>query len=233
MDALARKNQFAAAEPALEQGIRATVRRLFATIGGERAKAFSACQRDLAQLLGDALGPAPREVTSAEYAPELQLQILGLRAEEMRDPILDVGCGPDARLVRFLRDLGKPANGIDTRATGGIATRASWLDFDYGAARYGTVVSHLGFTLHFMHQEMRRSDLAYAYGRAYMRIVRSLVPGGTFAYIPGVPFIEALLPKDKVRVVRIPLAGELLTDSVRRVQEATGLMLDAATHVTA
>jgi len=33
-------------------------------------------------------------------------------------------------------------------------------------------------------------------------------------------------------VKRIPLARELFTENVARVQEATGLMLKAATHVT-
>ena len=227
LDALAQKNQVAAAEPKLAAGIRSELARLF---GGAPV---AECRARLARLLADALGPNPREVTSAEYSPELQLRVLGLTVDALREPVLDVGCGPDARLVGLLRNLDVTADGIDTRARPGVATRASWLDYDYGVARWGTVTSHLGFTLHFMHQEMKRSDLAYEYGRAYMRIVKSLAPGGTFAYIPGVPFIEAMLPKGKLRVEHVSLGPELLTDAVRRVQEETGLTLDAATHVIA
>jgi hypothetical protein len=168
-------------------------------------------------------------VTSATYSPELQLAVLGL-APSMAEPILDVGCGSDAALVRYLRQAGKSAQGIDVRAPSD-ATRASWLSFDYGPPRFGTITSHLGFTLHFMHQEMKRSELAFEYARAYMRIVRSLAKGGTFAYIPGVPFIEALLSKSDFRVEHVALRSELFTDSVERVQQSTGLVLDAATHV--
>ncbi len=65
-----------------------------------------------------------------------------------------------------------------------------------------------------------------------MRVVRSLVVGGTFAYVPGLPFIEAMLPAADVRVTRATLAPELVAGPVAQVQEATGLVLDAASHVT-
>jgi hypothetical protein len=226
LDDLARRNQFAASEPSLAGAVRTEIERLFAS------RDIAACKTALAKVFRDALGPSPREVTSASYSPELQLEVLGLKGETLQEPILDVGCGPEARLVRFLREHGKEATGIDVRAPKD-ATRASWLEYDYGAGRFGTIASHLGFTLHFMHQEMKRSDLAYEYARAYMRILKALAPGGTFAYVPGVPFIEAMLPNDKLEIVRMPLTSELLTDSVKRVQEATGLVLDSATHVTA
>jgi hypothetical protein len=186
----------------------------------------------LRAVLGAALGAAPRAVTAASYSPELQLAVLGLTPAAMREPVLDVGCGPDARLVRFLRAAGKDARGVDRRAPADVADTGDWLTFDYGAGKWGTIVSHLGFSLHFMHQEMKSSDLAFEYARAYMRIVRALAPGGTFAYVPGLPFIEAMLPASELRVARVALARELVTEAVARVQDATGLVLDAATHVT-
>jgi hypothetical protein len=222
LEAVAEKNQFAASEPKLEAGVRKALEGL-ATEGVEKTKAA------LAAVFEEVLGPSPAEVPSATYSPDLQLAVLGLSA--LREPILDVGCGKDAALVKFLRARGQKADGIDLRAPA-EATRASWLGFDYGAARWGTITSHLGFTLHFMHQEMKRSELAFDYARAYMRIVKALAPGGTFAYIPGVPFIESMLPK-ALRVERVALAEGLVTDAVKSVQQATGLVLDAATHVIA
>ena len=233
--ALARKNQFAASEPEVAAGVRRAVVAMFEAIaGGEaRAAAVARCAAELRAVFRQVLGDEPREVTSASYSPELQLAVLGLSSAALHEPILDVGCG-DGRLVRFLRDAGKDARGLD-RAPPREAhfVPGDWLGFDYGEARWGTVVSHLGFSLHFVHQEMKSSDLAFDYARAYMRIVRSLAPGGTFAYVPGLPFIEAMLPAAKLRVARVPLAPELVTADVARVQEATGLVLDAATHVTA
>jgi hypothetical protein len=234
--AIASKNQFAAFEPRLVTGIASEMEALFHALslvqGSERAPVFARHAATLGALLREVLGAEPREVTNASYSPELQLEVLGVALDTMREPVLDVGCGAEALLVRFLRTAGKVAHGVDALASGGeLATRADWLAFDYGTARFGTIVSHLAFTLHFMHQEMKRSDLAFEYARAYMRIVRALAKGGAFAYIPGVPFIESLLAPREFQVLRVALAPGLATDEVKRVQEATGLVLDAATHV--
>jgi hypothetical protein len=226
--ALAKKNQFAASEPALASGVRRAIDTLFES---PNEAAFARAGAELAALFREALGESPREVTSATYSPELQLAILGLSQGALHEPILDIGCGEDAALVRFLRAAGKKATGIDAHVSSDVAERADWLAYDYGTARFGTIVSHLGFSLHFMHQEMKRSDLAFEYGRAYMRILRALARGGTFAYVPGLPFIESMLPTSDFVVKRAALASDLLTENVSRVQEATGLVLDSSTHV--
>jgi len=238
VSAVARKNQFVAYDPRFEAGVAREVTALLDALasGTPREDAIARARVALAGVMRVALGEHPREVACATYSPELQLAILSLEIESMREPILDVGSGADAALVRFLRDKKKDARGVDRECPmdlveAGVATRADWLTYDYGAERYGTITSHLGFTLHFVHQEMKRSDLAFDYARAYMRIVKALAPGGTFAYVPGVPFIEAMLPRAQIEVVTVPLANALVTESVRRVQEATGLILDAATHV--
>jgi hypothetical protein len=231
--ALAKKNQFVASEPKVAAAIRAAAAALFAELaaGASRRETFAKHAVTFVTLFREHLGDVPREVTSATYSPELQLTVLGLSPEAMLDPILDVGCGPDASLVRFLRAAKKDARGLDREAPLDAGERGDWLAFEYGSARWGTVLSHLGFSLHFMHQEMKASDLAFDYARAYMRVLRSLAPGGTFAYVPGLPFIESMLPPGDFTVKRVPMARELLTDNVARVQEATGLVLDAASHV--
>jgi hypothetical protein len=224
VSALSKKNQFAASEPRVAPGISRVIHELFTTRDFPKASAA------LSALLREVLGDAPREVTSSTYSPELQLRVLGLSLDALKDPILDIGCGADAALVRHLRAAGKKASGIDREAPADVGDRADWLAYDYGDARFGTIVSHLGFSLHFMHQEMKSSEIAFEYGKTYMRILRALAKGGTFAYVPGLPFIEPMLPSD-FEVNRIPLARELFTENVARVQEATGLMLKAATHV--
>ena len=228
--AVAEKNQFAASEPALRSVIHDALHVMNDAItrGEPREPAMKAAAEKLRAAFRATLGEKPREVPAASYSPELQLEVLGLSIDAMREPILDVGCGPDARLVARLREAGKSATGIDFLIDG-----TDWLTFDYGAKRWGTICSHLGFSLHFMHQEMKSSELAFEYARAYMRIVKSLAPGGTFAYVPGLPFMEELLPASELRVVRVPLARELVTEAVAKVQDATGLVLDAATHVIA
>jgi hypothetical protein len=225
VSALSKKNQFAASEPRLVEGVTRITTDLLET------RDFAKASSSFLGLFRGFLGEAPREVTSATYSPELQLRILGLSMDGLQDPILDVGCGEDAALVRHLRAAGKNARGVDRECPPDAGDRADWLAYDYGANKWGTIVSHLGFSLHFMHQEMKASDLAFEYGKTYMRVLRSIAKGGTFAYVPGLPFIEPMLPASDFEVTRVPLARELFTENVARVQEATGLMLQAATHV--
>ncbi len=167
--------------------------------------ALSALVRGLAAGAG---APALREVVSAEYDPELQLRVLGLDPAALAEPILDLGCGVEARLVRWLRARGLAAEGIDRAAepAEGIH-RAGWLEVPLAPGSLGTVVSHLGFSLHFLHQHLRPGDEALRYARRYMEILRALRPGGLFAYAPGLPFVEEHLPAAawQVERTRVPV----------------------------
>src|ERR687889_481306 len=94
-------------------------------------------------FVGARLGESPRDAVCAGYSPSLQLKVLGLSPKGPPEPVLNVGCGRDAALVRYLRGRGAEAYGIDRTAPEGeegIAT-ADWLDFAYGEERWGTVIS--------------------------------------------------------------------------------------------
>jgi hypothetical protein len=151
-------------------------------------------------------GPALREVVAAEYDPALQLRVLGLDAARLAGPILDLGCGAEARLVRWLRARGLQAVGIDRMAepAEGIL-RADWLDVPLVPGSLGTALSHLGFSLHFLHHHLRPGGEAARYARRYMDVLRALRPGGLFAYAPGLPFVEEHLPTEAWRVERTPV----------------------------
>lgn len=177
-------------------------------------------------------GAAPREVVSAEYAPDLQLAVLGLGTASLSQPVLDVGCGEHATLVRALMALGIEARGLDRVVRADLGTQADWLSYLYGRARYGTVLSHLGFSLHFLHHHMAAGDTAYQYARAYMAILSSLTVGGRFVYTPGLPFIETLLDASMYRVHHVAFADELRVANLREIERSTGLALSHATHVT-
>lgn len=164
---------------------------------------LSALVRGLAAGAG---APALREVVSAEYDPALQLRVLGLDPAALAEPVLDLGCGVEARLVRWLRARGLAAEGID-RAAGpaeGIR-RVDWLEAPLAPGSLGTVVSHLGFSLHFLHHHLRPGEEALRYARRYMEILRALRPGGVFAYAPGLPFVEEHLPAAEWEVERTPV----------------------------
>ncbi|GAO02919.1 class I SAM-dependent methyltransferase [Anaeromyxobacter sp. PSR-1] len=174
------------------------------------AEAFRA---DLAAFVaalaaGDA-APALREVVSAEYGPELQLRVLGLDPGALLPPVLDLGCGPGARLVGWLAARGVDARGVDRVAEPSERVqRGDWLTVPLAPGSLGTIVSHLGFSLHFLHHHLRPGDEALRYARRYMELLRALRPGGTFAYAPGLPFVEAHLPPDRWRVETTPVPAQ-------------------------
>lgn len=151
---------------------------------------------------------ACRRPRCAEYAPELQISILGLDLDAIAEPVLDLGCGERAGLVRFLRGCGVDASGVDAFAPAGepFLARADWLAFPLGRERWGTVVSHLAFSHHFAHHLLAGGDQLPAYARRYRQILESLRPGGRFVYAPGLPLVEALLPGHRFRLGRRALA---------------------------
>jgi SAM-dependent methyltransferase len=170
------------------------------------ARALAAHQRSIGLLLAQL---PPREVVCSEYSAALQLGVLGLDLDQLVEPILDLGCGEHARLVGELRAKGKQAFGVDRVVEASAATaQADWFAYDLEPGRWGTVVSHLGFTNHFLHHHLRNSDDAFRYARRYMEVLRALAPGGAFVYAPGVPFVEQHLPRATYEVTRKDVAVE-------------------------
>lgn len=152
---------------------------------------FAEHHQRLALALKVAFGTRLRDTVQAEYSPALQIAVLGLN--QVETPVLDVGCGATAALVDYLRDAGIEAVGMDRDAQAPGVVQADWLTQDYGRGIWGTVISHLGFSLHFLHHHLSDHELAFDYARAYMRILASLRVGGRFAYAPALPFLEAVL----------------------------------------
>lgn len=216
LNALLAKNQFldAAALTARLKPVLATFRaELSETLGAPRCKAEveRALERALAPLAAWVLQERSLlpVVVASEYSAELQLRLLDLSLERLMEPVLDVGCGEGALLVRALRAAGIDATGIDRAAPEDVAERADWLAFDYGVRRYGTIVSHLGFSLHFIHQHLRSARAAQRYAETYMLLLGALRPDGVLAYAPGLPFIEEHLQPSRHRVTKVPLPPEL------------------------
>ena len=170
---------------------------------------FAAHQFDLEQFVRALHDPAGlREVVCSEYSPELQLAILHLAADQLADPVLDIGCGAHGQLVHYLRQRGKAVLGIDRApADDAYLIPADWFDFPLDTAAWGTVISHMAFSNHFLHHHLNPQGQAESYAQRYMAILNALKPGGQFIYTPGLPFIENLLPADQYRVERYPIPG--------------------------
>jgi len=133
-------------------------------------------------------------VPCSEYSIELQLKILHLQPNQVEEPLLDIGCGPQGPMVAYLRDEGLEAYGIDRFAEKlSYLTSADWLEYDYGISQWGTIISNIGFSNHFIHHNEREGGDFLLYAKKYMEIVQSLKPGGSFHYAPHLPFIEQYL----------------------------------------
>ncbi|WP_320669699.1 hypothetical protein [Patulibacter defluvii] len=174
------------------------------------AAVFARHQERIAAMLDDELGPRVQEVVSGHYAPTLQLQALALAAPGAAEgPVLDLGCGPSGALVQVLRGAGVQALGIDRHGDAPGVIRGDWHRLELGRAVWGTVVSHLAFSLHAW---ARQADVHAARrdGRTYLRVLQSLKRGGRFAYVPSLPALERLLPANDFRVERHALPPELV-----------------------
>ncbi|HML85420.1 MAG TPA: hypothetical protein PKE52_09685 [Bacteroidales bacterium] len=133
-------------------------------------------------------------VCCSEYNADLQIKLLHLDLNLLCEPILDIGCGENATLVRFLRERGLDVYGIDRFCHNSEFTQsANWLEYDYGRCQWGTIISNLGFSNHFHHNHLRKDGDFVVYAKKYMEILYSLTPSGRFYYAPALPFIETFL----------------------------------------
>lgn len=129
-----------------------------------------------------------------EYIPSLQLDILKINLSDMIEPVLDIGCGQQGSLVLYMRDKGVEAFGIDRfPSESPYIQNADWLEYDYGIKKWGTIISNLGFSNHFVHHHLRADSNYIDYAKKYMLILESLQIGGSFHYAPDLSFIEEYL----------------------------------------
>lgn len=182
-----------------------------------RAAHFDRLRRLVTELLGPdqrrAIRASAPRVVSSDYSPPLQLRVFDVDEADLRDPILDLGCGRLGLLVEWLRRRHHQVAGIDRVADpDGDCLRASWFEVSLEPARYGTIFSHLAFSLHFLHAHLRPGPAAERFARKYMEILRALRPGGTFYYAPGLPFIEPHLDPRRHEVRRNPVPESQLLD---------------------
>lgn len=141
-------------------------------------------------------------VICSEYSALLQISILNINLPNIIEPLLDIGCGENAWLVKHLRNRGIDAYGLDRLSSNNsdYLFNSNWMEFDFEPMRWGTIVSNLSFALHFTNHNLRNDGDYIAYTNKYMEILKSLKINGCFYYAPSLPFIETYLPSDKYKV---------------------------------
>lgn len=140
-------------------------------------------------------------VACSEYSPNLQTKILRIDITQLLEPVLDIGCGRQGRLVNYLCGKGIDCIGID-RFSFDVPRliNSDWLEYHFEREKWGTIISNLGFSNHFKHHNLRVDGNYIGYGKTYMDILHSLKTGGSFHYAPDLPFIEQYLDINKFNV---------------------------------
>ena len=140
-------------------------------------------------------------VACSEYSAELQIDLLQLDLNRIKEPVLDIGCGIKGNLVRFLKEAGIDSYGFDRNTiNNAFISNGNWLGYDYGKEKWGTIISNLGFSNHFRHHHFRSNSNFMEYAKKYMEILASLKTGGSFHYAPDLPFIEQHLSDTRYKL---------------------------------
>ena len=154
-----------------------------------------------------------------EYTPVLQMDILQLNLSGIIEPVLDIGCGENAHLVQYLRSEGINAFGIDRyNSDHSYIENTNWLEYDFGNKKWGTIISNLGFSNHFMHHHLREDGEYITYAKKYMEILNSLAVNGSFHYAPDLPFIEEYLSADSYRINKKELEQDYRSSVITRLK---------------
>jgi hypothetical protein len=157
-------------------------------------------------------------VACSEYSPELQLKILKIDPDTLKEPIIDIGCGEHGYLVSYFRTKGIRAFGIDRFASNiPYLTKCDWFEYSFQKDEWGSIISNLGFTNHFRHHHFRKDGNFIAYAKKYMEIISSLKTGGSFYYAPDVAFIEGFLDKSLYRVETFTLETDISSVKLTRI----------------
>jgi hypothetical protein len=164
--------------------------------------------------------PKIGHIVCAEYSPQLQIDLLKLDTAAIKQPILDIGCGSAANLVYYLRSLGLDAYGIDRAVlkTETYLKQADWFDNAFVPDRWGTIISNMAFSNHLLYTYRHNSAQLKPYLLKFREILTTLLPGGSFHYAPGVPFIEQRLDPAQYQVEQERVLGEIFATKITRIK---------------
>jgi hypothetical protein len=215
-------NQYYTFDKNSQKSLRDLYIRLFSAIRNNPSELDRISERHLANLRNWLLETNPfaaklyelkaeivEPVACSEYSPELQINLLQLDVGQIAGSLLDIGCGQEGKLVKYLRHQGIEAFGLDRFVQDDqLLINSDWITFEYGTEKWETITSNLGFSNHFNHHHLRNDGSYIAYAKKYMDILNSLKIGGSFHYAPDLPFIEQYLDKEKYQLTKQNVGAE-------------------------
>lgn len=153
------------------------------------------------------------------YSPAFILDILGVNESDIKGKVLDIGCGREASVVKYLRSKNISAYGIDIEVDeNDFLEKEDWLEKDFGEMEYDIIISNLSFTKHFLKNHLSDEGEYVEYATTFMRILNSLKIGGKFYYVPSLEFIEELLPEDRFEVVNEFIDDDNMRTIIKRLK---------------
>jgi hypothetical protein len=165
------------------------------------------------------LSPAIGKVVCEEYSPGFQIELLRINLQTCKPPLLDIGCGSTAGLVRTLRKLQIDAYGFDRRIEQEAAflQQRDWFSYCFEPGVWGTILSNMAFTNHFQYVYAYDRSKFGQYTQKYHEIIESLMIGGSFHYAPSVPWIEQQLNPDQYQVERFVVIKDIWMTKVTKI----------------
>ncbi len=159
-------------------------------------------------------------VTYEEYSAELQIELLGIDIAHIKQPVIDIGCGSQANLVRYFRSLDVEAYGIDRQLEihESYLNQVDWFDFYFEPGGWGTVISNMGFTNHLNYAYLHDISQLEHYLLKMKEIIESLSASGYFYYAPSLPFVEDKLSAKSYKVERKQKISDIYVSIIMRVE---------------
>lgn len=156
--------------------------------------------------------PLLQTVPCAEYSPRFQLQLLNIDLSQIQQPVLDIGCGEQGNLVKFLKSKGLDAWGIDrSMPDEDFFVQSDWFSFDYAQQKWGTIMAHQSLSTHFIFNYLNDLPTAQDYVMLFKKILSTLAPNGSLYYTPGLPFFEPEIEDDsRYLITRKTISENLL-----------------------
>jgi hypothetical protein len=139
-----------------------------------------------------------------------------VNAIELRQPILDLGCGMETTLVDKLILRGLEVFGLDQyHSTRTNIFCGNWLEFDFQQREWGTIFSHMAFSNHFNRAVVSASNIKL-FASKLNEILYSLAQGGSFVFSPSIQEIERLISSNDFFIEKYEnVAGVRMLDTTK------------------
>jgi hypothetical protein len=161
-------------------------------------------------------------VVYEEYSTLFQIELLGLDVSQLKQPVLDIGCGSQANLVKSLRSQGIESFGFDRHLEiqESYVQQIDWFDYPLERGHWGTIVSNMAFTNHLNYVHLHDATQLEAYLLKMRDVLDALKLGGEFIYAPSLPFVEEYFAPERFSVKRENTSAELSVSRVTKLAES-------------